>query len=310
MSDFGVDSSITRSEAGSTATLSDRWEIWGPQGGYLAAVALRGAGARSAHPRPASLTCHFLRTARFGEIGVHVASLRRARRAESLRVTLVQEAEPVLEALVWTVTELSGLDHDAVAMPEVPPPQAVEPWDVYLPGGEPPFPFWRNFDIRPVVPHPSAWDRATEPRTLAWTRLLVRPPLDDPFVDAGRLVMIADALMFPAATLAHDGPFPYIAPSLDLTMSFHGPGAESEWLLVEAAAPLSRGALVAGTARVWSGGASCSARPRSRCCSGPEGHRSNARELSRRSGPLRPSRSSARRSGPARPDGAARPSAP
>lgn len=58
--------------------------------------------------------------------------------------------------------------------------------------------------------------------------------------------------MFRAATLAHDDLFPYIAPSLDLSMSFHESGAGSEWLLIDAYSPLSRSALVAGTASLWS----------------------------------------------------------
>jgi hypothetical protein len=33
-----------------------------------------------------------------------------------------------------------GIDHDAATMPEVPPVGDVEPWEKYLPGGEPPFP--------------------------------------------------------------------------------------------------------------------------------------------------------------------------
>jgi predicted RNase H-like HicB family nuclease len=73
---------------------------------------------------------------------VRVESLRQARRAESLRVTLVQEEAPVLEALVWTVAELAGIDQEAAPMPEVPPAEDIEPWDAHTPGGEPPFPFW------------------------------------------------------------------------------------------------------------------------------------------------------------------------
>lgn len=252
-SDFGVDTAVAGTGDRYTATLSPSWEIWGPQGGYVAAVALRAAGAASAHPLPASFVCHFLRPARFGDTEVRVESLRQARRAESLRATVIQDDAAVLEALVWTVAELTGLDHDAALEPEIPPPDFVERWDDYLPGGEPPFPFWRNFDVRPHDPHPSKWGGpAAQPRLVGWSRLLVRPPIEDPFVDAGRLLMAADSLMYPSATLAHDGPFPYVAPSLDLAMSFHAPGTGTEWLLIEAEAPLSRGALVAGEARVWS----------------------------------------------------------
>ncbi len=42
------------------ARLSDEWEIWGPNGGYLAAIALRAAGELAEIRQPASFYCHFL----------------------------------------------------------------------------------------------------------------------------------------------------------------------------------------------------------------------------------------------------------
>ena len=66
------------------------------------------------------------------------------------------------------------------------------------------------------------------------------------------MLVVADATMFPSATLAHDALFPYIAPSLDLGMSFHEAEPGSDWLLIDARSPLSHHALVAGQAAVWS----------------------------------------------------------
>jgi acyl-CoA thioesterase II len=252
VADFGYDTAVAGRDGSYTARLSEGWEIWGPQGGYVASVALRAVGAHSPFPRPASLACHFLRVAAFGPVELRVETLRRTRRAESTRVTAVQGEAPVLEAIVWTVEELSGLDHEAATMPEVPSPAELEPWERHLPGGEPPFPFWRNFDVRWVLPQPTEWERATEPRSLGWTRLLMPPDLADPFVDAARMLVAADAAMYPAAVLAHDELFPYVAPSLDLSMSFHDVGAGADWLLTDAVSPLSRAALVSGTAAVWS----------------------------------------------------------
>jgi len=250
--DFGVDTAVSGGDGRYEATLAEGWDIWGPQGGYVATIALRAAGAEAAFPRPASFACHYLAVARTGRVEIRVESLRRARRAESLRVLLVQDGTPILAALVWTVAELMGLDHVAAVVPEVASPDDLLPWETYLPGDEPIFPFWRNLDVRRAAPDPSEWNRATEPRLLAWSRLRVRPPLEDPFVDAGRMLVAVDCSMYPAAALAHDEMFPYVAPSMDLVMSFHAAGAASEWLLVDATAPLSHHALVAGTASVWS----------------------------------------------------------
>jgi acyl-CoA thioesterase II len=252
VAEIGNDSAVVGQDGRYGATLFEGWEIWGPQGGYIAAIAVRAAGAASAFPRPASVACHYLRAGQVGPVDIRVESLRQARRAESLRVTLLQNELAILDALVWTVAALVGVDHDEGTSPVVPSPDELEPWEAHLPGGEPPFPFWRNFDVHPVAPPPSEWGRATEARWLTWSRLRARPPLEDPYVDAARMLLAADSAMYPAATFAHEEPFPYIAPSMDLVMSFHRASAGSEWLLVDAESPLSEGALVAGRASIWS----------------------------------------------------------
>ncbi len=78
--------------------------------------------------------CHYLRVAEFGPVEIRVESLRRTKRAESLRVTVVQKDMPLLEGLVWTVAELAGIDHDAAPMPEVPPAEDVETMGCVLAG--------------------------------------------------------------------------------------------------------------------------------------------------------------------------------
>ncbi|MBU1288922.1 MAG: thioesterase family protein [Alphaproteobacteria bacterium] len=37
------------------------WGLWSPAGGFISALALRAAGEATRLPRPASMTCHFLR---------------------------------------------------------------------------------------------------------------------------------------------------------------------------------------------------------------------------------------------------------
>jgi acyl-CoA thioesterase len=93
------------------ARLVRDWEIWGPNGGYVAAIALRAAGCVSRIPRPASLSAHFLRVAEFAPVEVEVAPLRLGRRSESLRVSIRQDGKPVLEALVRTAADGPGLEH-------------------------------------------------------------------------------------------------------------------------------------------------------------------------------------------------------
>src|SRR5215207_4597841 len=78
------------------AQLSDAWEIWGPNGGYLAAIALRAAGRMAQIERPASFYCHFLSSPAFAEVQLDVTVLKQGRRAESLQVTMSQDGRAVL----------------------------------------------------------------------------------------------------------------------------------------------------------------------------------------------------------------------
>ena len=71
-----------------TATVHADWEIWGPCGGYVAALALRAAGAEGHLARPASFFCHYLGVAGFDRVDVEVTTLRSAK--ELIRGTLLR----------------------------------------------------------------------------------------------------------------------------------------------------------------------------------------------------------------------------
>src|SRR5205807_2351883 len=78
-------------------------EIWGPNGGYVASVALRAAAAHAAFDPPATFSCHSLSVARFDAVNLDVRTLRRTKRAESVAVSMTQDGTPVLEAIAWIV---------------------------------------------------------------------------------------------------------------------------------------------------------------------------------------------------------------
>jgi len=69
--------------------ISPEWKIWGPNGGYMAALAQRAA-----------------------------------RTAESMRATIEQNDRVLLDAQVWTVADGAGLEHDFAPMPDVALPSA------------------------------------------------------------------------------------------------------------------------------------------------------------------------------------------
>jgi acyl-CoA thioesterase len=147
MGDFELDTRLeaVEPEAGRfRAHFSRDWEIWGPNGGYVAAIALRAAGCVSRIPRPASFSGHFLRVAAFAPVDVEVVPLRLGRRSESLRVSIAQDGKPVLEALVRTAADGPGLEHVHETSPDVPAPEALPDPASLRPNDGPSYPFWNN----------------------------------------------------------------------------------------------------------------------------------------------------------------------
>lgn len=247
---FASDSAIVERDGTLFAEVSPRWEIWGPNGGYLAAIALRAAGLRAppGH-RPASLSCQYLKRGLFGEARLEVETLRSGRWVSCFSVRMVQGEQLTLAATIWTTNAAGGLapDYREPAMPAVPPPEELEP-PRSNPGG---FTFWENFDLR--IASAEARGRA-EPRgalTERWLRFRGWAPGEDPFLAEARAVVLIDTMLWPAHWSRTATPLDYAAPSLDVSVWFHEPTADSDWLLIEARAPVSAAGLIYGEGRVW-----------------------------------------------------------
>jgi acyl-CoA thioesterase II len=256
MGDLAVDTAIEGSDGRYRARLSRDWEIWGPNGGYLAVIALRAAGAATALRRPATFSCHFLGVAQFDVVDLDVRVIRESRRAASVAVSMSQGDTPVLEALAWVVGDVDGLEHDAAPMPAVAPPDELPNVDQLMAGRErgPYHHFWSNFDERPLQ-WVDDWEAREpgDPSFLSWFRYVPRDTFDDPFVDAGRSLLLADTVGWPAAVRAYRSAVPYYAPSIDVTVRFHAGAPATPWLLVQGRSPVARDGLVASTVSVWSG---------------------------------------------------------
>jgi acyl-CoA thioesterase II len=254
MGDLDLDTAVIGADGRYTATLSADWEIWGPNGGYVAAVALRAAGCESRFARPASFSCQFLGVAAFDQVEVEVETIRSARSAEAFRVSMSQGDRAILEAQVWAVDEIEGLEHDESALPDVARPGALEPLERLLPDDEPLFKFWENMEARPVHfaddwPPPGPMS----PLFQEWFRFRPRACFDDPWVDAARLVIAIDILSWPAASRPHmwRQPQEFYAPSLDVHVVFHRLCATDEWLLGDGYAPVAADGLMGFDGRVW-----------------------------------------------------------
>jgi acyl-CoA thioesterase len=228
--------------------LSDAWEIWGPNGGYLAAIALRAAGRCAEIPRPASFYCHFLSSPGFDEVELTVELLKRGRRSESLAVRMTQGGRQVLYAPVRTAADAPGYGHQEPSAPAVTPPEASPPFH-RLKGGQPIFKFWSNLSCRRPELSEAAEPAAAVIRE--WVRFEPTACFDDLFIDAARPLILLDTFGWPAVYQKYRGS-DYIAPNLDISVNFHQFVAGSEWLLIDHECPVAADGLLGASGRVWS----------------------------------------------------------
>lgn len=257
MADLRTDTEVTGAGGRWQAKVSDDWNLWGPNGGYLAAIALRAAGRQAPGMRPASMECHFLHAARPGDVQVVTQTLKASARAQSVRVTLRQNGRDILAGLVWAIgRELDGLPPRSAPPPQAPGPDGLKPFPELVPPGHAyTESFWSHVEERPVnqVRH-LMWpdDPADEPVRHSWLRFRPHDPAADPYLDAGRLVIAADVFPFLAGVIVlPPGPLTHVAPTLALAVSFHGLDPASEWLNVRTESHFSGEGLLSGRTEVW-----------------------------------------------------------
>lgn len=230
------------------ADISEDWAVWGPNGGYMAALALSAAMAESRFSRPASFHCHFLSVGSFAPADIQVSFLGGGKRAESLRVDIRQDGQLLLAASVWMVdTGLDGYEHESTRAPDVPRPDALDDFAT-LAGDEYAqwYPIWRHIEGRPV-----AWRQPPgDPVWHCWLRF-VDTPIDGPAADAIRQLFWLDLPGWNAVTSAHPWPFPYLTPNLDLSVQFHRFRPDETWMLADGSVPLATEGVLGCTSRLW-----------------------------------------------------------
>jgi acyl-CoA thioesterase II len=255
MGDFEQDTHVHKAGNGYRARLSEHWEIWGPNGGYVAAIALRAAGEAAALKRPVTFQGHYLRAGSFAAVDIEVTKVQGGRRAESLDVTMTQEGKPIFKGLLRTSAIGDGLSYDEIRETTdgtrvIPRPETLPLYDENR-NKYGAHAFWKNFERRVIHPEylvdhcRTRWARREE-----WLRFKTDSIFSDPFVDAGRAMVLLDTFMWPAV-YRKMGDCNFIAPSLDITVFFHQQAAQSRWLRVDAQGPFAQDGLIAGQGRVF-----------------------------------------------------------
>ena len=258
MGDLAVDTAVEQiGEGRYAATLSEDWRIWGPAGGYAAAVGLRAVGAQSTMDRPASFFCQFHAVAAFDVVELRVTELRRTRSAAAHRFEMLQGDRLIIEGTVWSVSGgLDGLVHDVTSPPEVVGVADAKPITAYLTPDElaqrPPMSFWSNFDQLVVDFHRWPTAEILPPVFRTWARFSPTPTFADPWVDACRALVLIDVQSWPSASRHHGSRnAEWYAPSLDLYVAFHRPQPDDEWLLCDGFAPVAHEGLIGWNGRLW-----------------------------------------------------------
>jgi acyl-CoA thioesterase II len=220
-------------------------------GGQVAGQALVAAGRTVPSDRPVhSMHAYFIRP---GDPAVPLVYLvdrvRDGRSFTTRRVTAIQHGEAIFTLSASFQRPESGLMH-ADAMPDVPPPEAIEPTQVRLARvlGESLIPAVDNpFDVRSVGPLSVEASRDPSLRTtqnLIWLRVNGDLP-DDPLLHVCLMTYASDITLVDTVLLRHGLSFRdgrLWAASLDHAMWFHRPFRADSWLLYAQQSPVAYGA--------------------------------------------------------------------
>lgn len=222
-------------------------------GGQVIAQALLAAEATVDPARPAhSLHAYFLR----GGSEDHETDYAVARDFDggsfsNRRVVASQQGRPILNLTASFQKHEEGLHHADAAMPDVPPPEELEPeMDVRRRYADQARPEARAYFLSPRPVEMRAvegrhWTNPTPapPRSHSWFRT-VAPLPDDPRVHRAILAFASDMTLLGTCALPHGLSWArgeVVSASLDHAVWFHEPFRADEWLLYATHSPWSGG---------------------------------------------------------------------
>lgn len=211
----------------------------GVHGGYLVAIATRGAERVATGRGVRTVTTNFLRAGQIGPARLEVREIRRSRSLSTVVADLFQDERLVTASRVTLAEERSGIEWSS------PIPLAVSPLETCVPVSPP-----------HRVEHLLRVDARLDPTSLPFTagpRAVIRGyirPFGTRCVDAAWLAMASD--WFPPPAFVRVDP-PSGGVSIDLTTHLHQPQVdldEDEWLVGEFEIVTSTGGLAVEHGRI------------------------------------------------------------
>ena len=246
LTDFDATTAVKRIAEGRYAgTIDPGWfGPPGPNGGFIAAVALRAIRAEVADDRrlPRSLTLHYLRPPAAGEVTIEVSVERAGRSASTCSARIVQAGKVVTLALCVLSTDYEAIADWEAEAPTVPAPSEVG--ELGMGDGAPPL--FEQLETRPLFGSPP-FTGGDEAVTGGWIRARGEAPLSPELI-----ALYADA-WWPAPFSVLEAPS--AAPTLELTIHFRArPEPDERYALVRFRTEASIDGLFDESGEIWSEG--------------------------------------------------------
>ena len=252
MTRFDRDTSLTAAGPGRFAGTIDRgwWIERGPNGGYVAALVLRGLTMAVDDPArtPRSLTIHYLAPPVEGPAEVETTIERPGRSLTYVSGRLVQDGVVKALAVAAFAVPRESMSFQHLTMPEAPPASEVAPPPDL---GGPSIPLRERYDTRYVL-GPAPFSEAATAETGGWIRLAEPRPMD-PLL----LAALTDAWIPPVFMMM--SPEQRVGvPTIDLTVHFRGSAddlaalADDEFVFAAFRSRVASGGYIEEDGEIWS----------------------------------------------------------
>lgn len=245
-SKFDRDTSVTETEPGvfEGHVNRDWWIVFGPNGGFIAAMLVRAMGSAVGDDRrhARSLTIHYTAAPKEGPVRIAATVERAGRSLTTVSARMEQDGRLIALAIgAYSADRVSLVDYSELPMPSVKPPEELEP----APRNPSMPPFSRQWDMRFAL---GEWPFTGTPGptlTGGWIK-----PLDDHPIDAALVAQLTDAWL-PAVFIRLTRPD--AVPTIDLTIHFRGDlPLPADYAFVTFESRLSHGGFIEEDGRIWS----------------------------------------------------------